>query len=188
MKLEDNVCSDFETSEVVFGLFIKLPCTYVSVVIFITLFILKLLLKTRISFVMTNLVCLTSLMILVQTYVSFVNIRTFFNQPTLLGSLTTFIPIVCLVFHWVSNLWITLVHKILLTVGGYRTACCVYLPSLFFTYHCLSQVHLKKITSTEAVDDEKMAKSMVKYLFQYSLVSKLNLHICYLPTFCLLAW
>lgn len=69
-ELEGNTCTEQTAFVLVFGLFRLLPCTYSYSVIMIVLLLLKLVLKQRISFVMTNLMCVNVIMVGSLAYIS----------------------------------------------------------------------------------------------------------------------
>ena len=120
------------------GLFLALPCMYTYLVVFLILALIKIILKSQISLVMTNLMCVSTMMLGSVAYVSYQNIILYQQEQSVLQCILAFVPVYCCVLQLIFNVWISIVHRVVLRYGGYQTSNLIYLPSVFLTYHCLS--------------------------------------------------
>ena len=120
------------------ALFLDLPCLYTYLLVFFLLIFLKIIMQKRISFVMTNLMMCSTKLTLSIGYISYQNLLEFIYVQSSTLCVFTFVPLFCFLFQILFNLWISVVHRIVLSYAGYRNSILVYIPSVILTYHCLS--------------------------------------------------
>ena len=151
-ELSGNVCTEQTSLMIGTKIVLNSPCVSVYALLFLILTLLKLVLKQRISLVMTNLIAAILLMQISLGFTAYKSANLYVSTTTKQNAIFTFCPLFGLTVQYILNLWISIVHKSILRHSGFQTSMCWYVISSLFTYHSLSQV---KLTSHQNQNEEQ---------------------------------